>query len=506
MQRATVQALVVLVVCAAFPASASPSEPSLEFGSPANVIGQLDVQGLEWAIVVFQAPGVELDFDLASIAAVTDHQHLAQEGQAIDPVLAPGNTVVPLADPTSNPNRPAKGHATFAPGFTSIVIQAQDLALNVSGTALVSTPSSQTRVAEFLPYASIPVGTYRDSPTPEQDSVAVGIDRAGTLRLEATGITFVEWFGAIPECETDYCPPGGGRTHLADSPRSTTQLYSYVELQPTGGRLQLVGEPVVVAVGGRAIDLDGVGQFRLPRANMAGQCGKAECPDPDGQTLRLNGSVALSNLRRVADSDRMTTQASGDVRQAFMDETPFGPFTTRQATVGVAAVGLALLLKLALAFFSRHEGPVLDLPGVRAIHEQIAAKPGISFSELQRATETGSGQLARALRKLEGEHLVVARPYRNTKCYFQNGGRFDHDWQQLAVLKNEDNRMVHDWLIARPGSTQSELRAGIQQTWSGSLTSLQRRILELRDAGLLREERRGRFVHYWPTSGKPQPS
>lgn len=467
--------------------------PTLEFSTPAHVVGDFEAAGAQWAVLVYDS-GSSLDFDLQHVDQVVRHDLLAQSDAGFEPIKAPGTTVVPLFNTTDFPQSDAVGHAQ-ATGRSFLLIQADSIDFQLPSSVHIHAGMPNMEMGRYLFAASqLPPGTYRETPNAAAEDVALTVEPRSDLRLLARGVTHMEWTGVEVQCNTNYCPPGGQPTHIADTARTSTDILSFIELHSKDGTVTLTGQPFSMAAGGRELDVEASGYFRLPQASMQGACGPERCPDPDGKTFRLNGTLILAGLHRIQEG-RLATHATGQLDAAGIDETPIPGFSTsRAAAATAAAVGLLLLLKLAWAvFFTRHRRPALEHPRVRAIYEAIVAQPGLKHTDLMRLTGEGNGNLVRYVRRLADEQLVFVREYRTTQRYYEKTERNEKDWRAYAVLQDERNRALHDWLLQHPDASQHQV---IQ-----SLPDLTRRKIlhaldALEEAGLIEGQRRSIWIVY----------
>lgn len=138
------------------------------------------------------------------------------------------------------------------------------------------------------------------------------------------------------------------------------------------------------------------GQARLPLATL-GEC-HAECAAPS--TIRLAGRMELRNLTFEAGLVRGNLEGFDVVVQ--VDEGSPGwlePQTFAAATVGFTIFALALISKQLLAKPLHH-------PQRRLIHDTVAARRGITFRALQRATAVANGQLNYHLFVMESAGII----------------------------------------------------------------------------------------------------
>ena len=233
-----------------------------------------------------------------------------------------------------------------------------------------------------------------------------------------------------------------------------------------------------------------------------------------GALLITPGAVAPAQGNGVAlapvYASSFTTQISGDVasinlnsQAAFLDSTA--------ERVGFAAV-LALLVAgaayawqhisfFAAAMYTRLSKPdILDNDVRSRIYDIIRENPGISAREVHRRSEQSWGTVVYHLRQLERHHLVVSRALGRTRNYYENHGKYRGMEVQLACLQSDRARVLARAIAGTPGITQEQL--ALASGFPQPTTSYY--VRKLKQAGLVVEQREGRYVKYVPHADLPR--
>jgi hypothetical protein len=496
MKTAAILLLLVLVLPTAS-ARLQQVEFEVQFAAPAQLAGLLEFDRLQWIILVFaDQASATMEANLEEVQAAWNHSSLNVHRPNYL-VLGEANSTYPTTDLELEHSDRFRAGLSFGQGWASLVIQAESIAFNVPARTQLDSALSNTTMDSYLDLADFPDHTVRRKahavPGDQVVSTLYQISEQ-PFTIAAQGIRLMEWFNADLSCSRT-CLPGGGAQRMGQVHPVTVETLSYITIHSGSGILHGAGHAMAVALGGDSIEVATEGYARLPAANLTGQCGPRSCPNPEGRTFRANGTMRFAEVHLSdAENGRMKAQFTGSIEAAsFGEKTIFG-FSRGAAWTAFGILTFLAVTKGLAALFTRHRRPALDNPRTRHIYELVCSQPGLSFSDLRKLAETGTGNLLRHVKKLVDERLVVARPYRNSHRYYENHGRYDQDWQQFAVLKDEDNRMLHDWLLARPGSTQSQVHAGAARGRSPS--ALRHALKALKAAGLITAHKDGRFVYY----------
>ncbi len=179
------------------------------------------------------------------------------------------------------------------------------------------------------------------------------------------------------------------------------------------------------------------------------------------------------------------------------------PSPAQAASVGLAALlGAALyylwpLLKTGgLGLFTRlQSSELLEHKERRAIHEALAAEPGLHFNELRRRVGLGNGALNHHLAQLEKADLVTSARSAGYTCFYLKGQMDRRVMAALPALRSDGARRVFQAVVARPGIAGAEAAAAAGLTPQTGHYHIQR----LRAAGLVDARRDGRAVRLHPT-------
>jgi hypothetical protein len=278
-------------------------------------------------------------------------------------------------------------------------------------------------------------------------------------------------------------------------------MRSYTEVRSSGGTLLGAGHAAGIATGGARLDASIVGALRLPGARIAGQCGAAPCPDPEGRTLLAHGNATLAGLAPdPADPQRLRAQVAGSFAEAAYDEAPVAALKVPTAVV-VAGAALGLLALLVGLFARSARPPPLTHPRRQQLFDLVQREPGLSFRALQRRLGWPTGPLQAHVARLVETRILVAQPYRNTVRYFENHGRYRDSWLEVTALRDPDARRLHGWLLAHPDAAQHET-VQVARGWGWTRAKALRRLTGLEEAGLLARRRVGRTIHYAPKAAQ----
>lgn len=318
----------------------------------------------------------------------------------------------------------------------------------------------------------------------------------------------LEWHGTAVTCTTNGCPSGGQRTSHATPLPTGHELsnhdFTFVNLDPKGtAGLAGRGQAAFVLVGGASIDLAVNGWLRFPAAGLE-SC--PSCEAVDGSTLQVTGTVGLLNLHPEGER-RMKAQLVGHATSARLDEVEIHPAALGlkvaggAAAAGAVAVALAILAKwLFASFFTRHkeEGP-LENERRRRLYDCIVEHPGIHTREALRRADVPPGSGRYHVGMLARAGLILERRHRNSVCLFPNEPRFASSWHELAVLREPEYRLLHDWIQANPEKTQQEIVAAFAASHGWVRSTAQMRLRRLHDEGLVQLRHLGRYKLYSTT-------
>jgi hypothetical protein len=478
-------ALAVLVLAAlAAPALGSPAPPQVSFHVPAQAGGALAVGSAQWALVLVHSGSVGVGLGLPQGGAVTtrtvasadtDSGHLqpAPNGRPdLSSALAPGEAS--LAFPAN--------------GWGSFVIAADRIDATLSGGGSLGGVAAGEPLDPLLWSAAPPAGTLPPFPHLAAAGSAMVLQDGpgGQLHLTVTGLRRVEWYNATVRCSME-CPDGPAyQSWAAPTPIPTrVELRNYTALDADGGEATVDGVADALVLGGGALDVTVDGWARLPEVALEG-CGACG----SGRTLRLDGdALAFRGLSPDArEPGRLQGRLEAASALAALDEDAGVPLAAAVG-VGVAAGGgllvaaLAGLRALGLLRFRAPEEPGFGHRRRTGLFELVAGEPGLTFREVERRLGWGNGVTRHHLDVLVSEGHLVARRHLNTVRYFENHGRFDHDWQAVVHRRDPDSRWLLDVLQEAP-RTQGEVVA-LAAAQGRSRSATQRKLARLVADGLV---------------------
>lgn len=225
-------------------------------------------------------------------------------------------------------------------------------------------------------------------------------------------------------------------------------------------------------------------------------------PVEAGQELSTDGAPIYASS--------FATRVSGDIRSIDLEGTiAFLDSPVEQAgfaalvagVVALVAYGWQHLAFAAAALYTRLNKPDILENDVRSnIFDIIRLNPGISAREVHRRSSQSWGTVVYHLRQLERHHLVVSRTLGRTRNYYENHGKYRGMEVQLACLQSDRARTLARAIALQPGITQEALAtaSGFPQPTTSYY------VRKLKQAGLVEEQRNGRYVKYVPHGDLPR--
>jgi predicted transcriptional regulator len=181
-----------------------------------------------------------------------------------------------------------------------------------------------------------------------------------------------------------------------------------------------------------------------------------------------------------------------------LDENVVDPaILTGWGVAGTAVAGVILILKFLLTpLFTRlSKKDALEHPKRKHIFEFIQLHPGANFREVARSTGIASGTVRHHLTVLGRAGHIVEHHHASTVRLFENHGKFDNNWADLVLLREESLAKLHGWLMQHPQSPQKAILSAMElEGWSRSTT--QHRLARLMEGGLLTIRLQGRLKIY----------
>ena len=186
------------------------------------------------------------------------------------------------------------------------------------------------------------------------------------------------------------------------------------------------------------------------------------------------------------------------------------PVVTEHAPEVVATAGLFALLQAlgvwrfaglgVLGLYSRlTKSDLLDNEHRDRVYKLIQEEPGLGVSEIAQRTGLGWGTTVYHLDRLERAGFVANERGGLHKCYYPVGTVRPEARKGMGALKADTTRSIAEYLLARPGATQTELCKDL----SLSPSQASKQVTKLEEAGLVRREREWKTVRLIPTASLP---
>lgn len=506
MTRAWLAAVATVLLAAPALASPAPAAPQVSFHVPAQAGGDLTAAGAQWAFLLVHSGPVGAGLQLPEGASASVHTSVGSPD-----LLPPSSAARPDATSTVGPGEAA---LAFPAGrWASLYVLADRIEATLSGGGRLDQVPAGAPLEPLL-WPPAPGGTT--PPFPHHfagDAAALvrtGAD-AGPVHLSVSGLRRVEWYNATVRCSME-CPDGPAyQAWAAPGPlAASVEARNYTALDAAGGSAAVDGVADALVLGGSALDVTVDGWARLPEVLLEGceACGS-------GRTLRLDGEALA--FRGLAPDARERGRLQGHLEApsalAALDEDSGVPLAAAVG-VGVAAGGglvAATLFGLralgALRFRSAPQEPGFGHRRRTGLFELVCGEPGLTFREVERRLGWGNGVTRHHLDVLVAEGHIVARRHLNTVRYFENHGRFDHDWQSVVHRRDPGNRWLLDVLQEAPRTQGEVVALAAQRGWSRSAT--QRKLARLVADGLVvaRPDGNGRRYAVIPVPAPaPQPA
>jgi len=458
--------LLVAAVAAVAPLAGAAADRPVQFHSPANFEAAASVEGATWAVLFFVPGASQATVHARNGIDVTEHAYPAADVEDDGVGGLPDEGALAITSSASYANDVRLG---FDAGGGYLSIQADALRFDSSGSAgKIAGPASLQDVRAQLP-ADVaehnPFWTDYGGPAGPNAAVAPIGNRSGlSFHLVATGVRSATWFAAAPDCPAESCPRGGGwhaRSVALPGGHAAAGTFDY-EQATLSGDIEASGQVRMAILGGPSLAAAFHGTLRLPAATGTVDCGA--CAQINGQTLVASGNLTLSGLAYAPSQGSLDAVLGGDVSAARLDEQAVSASQVLGAAAAVAAVaaagvGLGLLARLvATALFTRQrEEELLDVPNRRLVHDAVVANPGIGFRELVRSTGLAIGTVRHHLTVLHRHGRIVEHVNGSSKAFFENHGKYDRDWQEVAVLRGRGLGALHEWIRLHPNASQKTM-------------------------------------------------
>lgn len=237
---------------------------------------------------------------------------------------------------------------------------------------------------------------------------------------------------------------------------------------------------------GDAVEVEGALRLALAPVQPGRPDGLAQQIVAPAFTAEVAGDVQSLNLRAVPIYEDKPTETAGALMlfaTLLGAAWYFGP--------ALKFHGMATLLPM----YTRLSKPdILDNEVRNGIYDIIRQNPGISARAVHRMSDQSWGTVVYHLRQLERHNLVVSRALGRTRNYYENHGKYRGMEAQLACLQSDRARALARVIVREPGITQELLAE--QSGFPQPTTSYY--VRKLKRAGLVDEQRDGRYAKYVP--------
>ncbi len=479
------------------PSGAASLVHEAEFASPLIMQGDLELS-FNGRLLLLAAPG-EAETLLNWPGQLTAYQETQWQARSTNDVLrATKDGWIPSAE--SWEGRDVAMHASATKPLAAIQVWADEIRVVLDSGDV---HGSSERVASC--WGNLVDDNRSRSPAWHRNPCAEGevgwrFASPRGARIEAIGVSYVEFLGFNWSCTSTDCPPSesvfGTQADVVPTPLASVRTYTYTVMNGANGVLAIntTTNALYAASSVMAFSLDGVA--RLPGY-------EGPLADPAGnQTLRVDGLFAGTELSALPGGRFTAKLVPPEV--IFLDETPLGNAGTTVAAA--ATVGLlALLAKVVLGLLTRTRAPALRSPRRRQLMSYIELHPGATFRELVRGTEIPAGTARHHIVVLKQANLIMEKPHNQTLRYFENHGKFEDSWNSVVLLREPELNSLHKWLLRHDGSTQKDILAWAEsEGWSRS--TAQHRLKRLEAEGLVSMRPMGRWKTYTARERAPVPS
>lgn len=182
------------------------------------------------------------------------------------------------------------------------------------------------------------------------------------------------------------------------------------------------------------------------------------------------------------------------------------PVVTEHAPEVVATAGVLALLQAmgiwrflglgVVGLYSRlTKSDLLDNEHRDRVYKLIQDAPGKGVSEIAKETGLGWGTTVYHLDRLERAGFVASERGGLHKCYYPVGTVRPEARKGMGALKADTTRSIAEYLLAKPGATQTELCKDLNL----SPSQASKQVTKLEEAGLVRREREWKTVRLIPT-------
>lgn len=319
---------------------------------------------------------------------------------------------------------------------------------------------------------------------------------AMAFNVTGEGLRVVEWHNLHNECPQSECPAEGARrTEWSNpsAPRVARETRAYERLTGDDGEIFATGTASVILTGSRALGVHIDGWLRMPAASGLDSC--PSCQRLGGRTLQVQGNVDLADLR-MEQNGSLSAMLGGDFEAARLDEVAIDPKVLlgagAAAGVAVAVVGLVLLLKLLVGFTRIESDNAVVHPRRRSIHDYIRTRPGAGFREIMRETKSSSTSVHRHLEILKLTGHIVEERHGRSRRFFPSA--LQGKSKEALLLRELPLAKLYDLVERNPWLSQGEIMDLAERELASSRSTTQHRLGRLLNGGLLRVQKRGRYL------------
>lgn len=499
--RATL-ALVFLAFVAT-PAVALP----LEFRIPGELeASTLEARGVEWVLLIFD--GAEAELKVTSLEDARLHNDTRVHAARIDYEENTARIPGPPQGSSTTVEGPFNLTSIFRSGnIGSLLLVGPGLRFDSgrSHAAIVGKPASES-LEEFGQVSQEYQDVYDHSFMTAHDDVVTAIGSGVPTSFSLDGrISSATFYNAEVKCNSPIreCPTGGGpqATRVQPIPgyAASAERHTFETLLGEMD-VRLDGTFSRVLVGSQNLSVLVEGSARLPLARtLDTEC--STCQFPDDQTVWVWGNVSLSEMV-LTSAGTISAGLGGDVEQARLDEMSVDPdqlLLGGGVLVGATTVVLLLVASkylLGVLFTRRTDEDLLENPRRRRIYDFVVQNPGVHFREALRGANVPAGAGRHHVNRLVAAGLLTSRRQGASMLLFENHGKYEMSWQDVAATRDDSQRRLLDWLSLNPDSTQKAILDAFQEQMSWNRSTTQKRLDRLEALSVITSRSHGRFKLY----------
>lgn len=192
-------------------------------------------------------------------------------------------------------------------------------------------------------------------------------------------------------------------------------------------------------------------------------------------------------VESAADEERGDTAVLLGAGAAFAAVVGAVAYYWPRMTYGLAIVGLPMYSRI-------QKSELLDHEVRETLYQVIQTEPGIHAHALSEKAEIGWGTTVYHLRLMERNRLITSERKGRYRRFFPAAGFLAKKREVLSVLQNDTTNAIARLVLKKPGLNQKAVCEELDISPSLANWHMNR----LLEAELVRRERRGRTVHYYP--------